>query len=191
MLQNFFKHSKNIFSKIFYMNTLYFKYYFKFKLKFVWFFTDTIIGYCIYIFCMAYGVTGLSSNHNLVIKAQCSIFAITVVGLVIQTYILVKIPFTKQFLENWIGKQYIIDHLGEYSGSRAIFKLISTTVPIAGFLGTELATKSYDSSLNQETADAHIQRNVDSYKKGGIPMDQKALKQILTEAHKIANKAPI
>ncbi len=105
---------KNLLQKILHFNILCFKFYLKLQLKLIWFFTETKIGYCIYLFCIMYGVSGLSSTKNEVIKAWCILFAITIAGLVVQWYILVKIPFTKKLLENWLTREYIVNHFGEY-----------------------------------------------------------------------------
>jgi hypothetical protein len=39
------------------------------------------------------------------------------ISLIIQTYALVKIPFTRDYLENLVGKDVIEKYLGKYTGS--------------------------------------------------------------------------
>lgn len=189
MKNTIFTQIKKVFLKIFLINTLYFKYYFKFQLKLIWFFTDTVIGYCFYLFCVIYGISGMSSNSHGVLKAWCFIFALIIAGLTIQTYIALKIPSTKMFLENWIGKEYIVAHLGEYTTSRFLIKTLSTVSPILMGTIAEGVTKAQDASINLKCADEHMIRMHANHEKSGIPVDSKTLSKSLSEANQMASRS--
>ena len=45
------------------------------------------------------------------------------INLVIQTYILVKIPFIRAYLKNLIGKDLLERYLSKYTGSDAVLKI--------------------------------------------------------------------
>lgn len=186
-LTNLFNYIKLFFNKYLYYNKLYIKYYLIFQLKVIWIFTETFLGYAIYLFCIFYGVSGLSSQNNEALKACCIIFAIYVAGSVVQWYILVKIPSTKKFLENFIGKNVIISHLGDYVGSRAVVKGVMTLGPFVGIATAEIVTKQQNLLENFSKSDAHLKRTLDTYKDANITVDKKTLDRILTEANALAN----
>ena len=158
-----------------------------FQLKVIWIFTETFAGYAIYLFSIFYGVSGLSSEKNEVLKAWCIVFALYVVGSVVQWYILVKIPSTRKLLENVVGKDVIISHLGEYTASRAFLKTIVTLGPFLGIATTEVVTKEHDLSENLRKSDAHIKRNLEIYKNANLDFDKKTLDKVLNEANALAN----
>ena len=87
----------------------------KFDLQLLRFFSDNIFGYSFYIFCLFYGFFGCNHDVNPcnITHSLAAIFVCFLSGLMVQTYILVKIPFTRQYLENLVGKQYIENCLGK------------------------------------------------------------------------------
>jgi hypothetical protein len=62
------------------------------------------------------------------------------IGLVIQTYVLVKIPFTRIYLENLVGKDFLEKYLGKYTGSEALAKIIKYMGSTAGLIAVETIT---------------------------------------------------
>jgi hypothetical protein len=109
---------------------LYIKFFFKLDLKLVFFFSDTLIGYVFYIFCIFYGFFGCQSENCKPTHLLAMLFALFMVGLMVQTYILLKIPYTRDYFENLVSKQYIEHYLGKYTGSEAFVKSIKYLGPM-------------------------------------------------------------
>lgn len=183
-----FHYIKLIFNKYFYYNKLYIKYYLILQLKIIQIFTETFFGYAFYLFCTLYGVSGLSSEKNEVLKAWCIIFVIYVAGSVVQWYILVKIPSTKKLLENFIGKDFIISHLGQYTASKALVKIAVTVGPFVGIAAAEIFTKQQNLSENMRKSDYHIKTGVENYKQAGLDVDKKFMDKLLNDSKTIANQ---
>ncbi len=102
---------KTLLSKI----TSLFKIYFSIDIKLIYFFSDTLPGYLFYLFCIFYGFFGCTGENCTITHSLAAIFVVIMIGLVIQTYILVKIPFTRKYLENLVGKDYLEKYLGKYT----------------------------------------------------------------------------
>lgn len=120
----------------------YVKFLFKCDLKLISFFSDNLFGYIFYIFCIFYGFFGCQSENCNITHSLATIFVLTMIGLVLQTYILVKIPFTRDYLENLLGKNYIENHLGKYTGSEAVIKLLKYMGPALSLGVTDHVTAS-------------------------------------------------
>lgn len=67
------------------------------------------------------------------------------IGLVIQTYVLVKIPFTRQYIESFVGKDFLEKHLGKYTGSGALVKIAKYVGRAVGLVAAETITANQQS----------------------------------------------
>ena len=63
-------------------------------------------------------------------NALCIIFVIYIVLHAILIYVLLKISCTRNFEDKLRGKEYIINILGKYSGSKAAVKIITSVVAV-------------------------------------------------------------
>ena len=128
------------------------KFLFQFDLRFISFFSDNIFGYIFYIFCVLYGFFGCSGNDCTFSHSYAAIFAVFTVSLTIQTYLLVKIPFTRAYLENLLGTAYIEKYLGKYKWSEVLVKIAKHTVAILALNLTQHFTASSEAALYYEAA---------------------------------------
>ena len=83
--------------------------YFYYSIKFLWFVIHTRVGYTFYI-CT---VSGCFSHEVDFWFGFSFFFALFTSSLAIETFVLVKIPLTRRFLDQLLGKEFIIDHLGK------------------------------------------------------------------------------
>lgn len=185
---NLFNFIKKFFILCFNLNVFYLRNYLKFQLKVIWTFTDTFPGYLIFLFCTFYGVSGLHSQSNEILKAWCMLFVIFIAGSTLQWYILIKLPSTKKLLENFVGKEFIISHLGEYTGSKALIKVAATLTPVFLTVGSEVLTNAHAQALNIEKANNHLRLSVDTYKENSLEMNQKNLDKHIAQAQAIASQ---
>ena len=106
---------KKILCKLYEFNITYInfslKVLFSIMLKVIWFFTDTIFGYSIFLFAFFYGFFGCTYGNCNLSHTLVAVFAITITTTVVETYILIKIRFSKAYLENILERKFIIDHL--------------------------------------------------------------------------------
>ena len=116
------------------------KFFFTIDIKLIYFFSDTLAGYIFYIFCIFYGFFGCTGDNCNITHSLAAIFVVFMIGLVIQTYALVKIPFTREYLENLVGKDVLEKYLGKYTGSEALTKIIKYVVPAIGLMAAETMT---------------------------------------------------
>lgn len=130
------------------------KFLFQFDLRFISFFSDNLFGYSFYIFCVVYGFFGCSGDSCTIPHSCAAIFAVFTVSLTIQTYLLVKIPFTRAYLENLLGATYIEKYLGKYTGSEALAKVAKHTLPILALGVTEHFTASSEAARYYKAADS-------------------------------------
>lgn len=121
------------------------KFLFTIDIKLIYFFSDTLVGYSFYIFCMFYGFFGCTNDNCNITHSLAAIFVVFMIGLVIQTYILVKIPFARDYLENLVGKDLLEKYLGKYTGSEALAKAIKYMGPAVSLLAAETITANQQS----------------------------------------------
>lgn len=88
---------------------------FKVQLKIIWFFTNTLIGYALFVFLFIYGFFGCLHGECMPSNSISALIATVIIYSTLELYILVKIPFTREYLENLLGKDFIIAHLGQYT----------------------------------------------------------------------------
>ena len=119
---------------------------FKLDLKLLYFFSDNLVGYLFYIFCIFYGFFGCQSENCDPTHLVAMLFSLFMMGLMIQTYILLKIPYTRDYLQNLVGKEYIEQYLGKYSGSAAIGKLFKYVGPAIAIGTVEAASSTMESN---------------------------------------------
>lgn len=91
------------------------KFFFTIEIKLIYFFADILPGYIFYIFCIFYGFFGCVGDNCNITHSLAAIFVIFMIGLVIQTYALVKIPFTHKYLEHLLNKDFLEKYLGKYT----------------------------------------------------------------------------
>ena len=84
-----------------------------------------------------FGCTGDNCN---ITHGLAAIFVVFMMGLVIQTYILMKIPFTRKYFESLVKRDFIEKYLGKYTGSEALVKTMKYVGPAVGLLVVETMT---------------------------------------------------
>jgi hypothetical protein len=122
-----------------------YKFFFIIDLKLIYFFSDTLVGYIFYIFCTFYGFFGCTGDNCRITHSLAAIFVVFMIGLVIQTYVLVKIPFTRHYLENLVSKDFIEKYLGKYTGSAAVVKMTKYLAPALSLVTAEVITANQQS----------------------------------------------
>ncbi len=118
--------------------------FFVMDLQLIYFFADTVVGYFFYIFCIFYGFFGCTSDDCKITHSLAAIFVCFMIGLVIQTYIFVKIPFTRKYFESLVGKDYIEKYLGKYTGSESVVKIIKYVSPALILMTAETVTANQE-----------------------------------------------
>lgn len=121
------------------------KFFFVIDLKLIYFFSDTLVGYIFYIFCIFYGFFGCTNDNCNITHSLAAIFVVFMIGLTIQTYVLVKIPFTREYLKNLLGKDFLEKYLGKYTGFWALVKIVKYVVPAVGLVAAETITANQQS----------------------------------------------
>lgn len=118
------------------------KFLFVIDLKLIYFFSDTLVRYIFYIFCIFYGFFGCTNDNCNITHSLAAIFVVFMIGLVIQTYVLMKIPFTRAYLENLVGKDFLEKYLGKYTSSEALVKILKYIGPAVGLIAAETITSN-------------------------------------------------
>ena len=180
---------KKAFNLILYNNFI--KNLFKIDLRLISFFSDNLFGYAFYLFCLIYGFFGCSSNDNncTIFHSLAAIFVCCLIGLTIQTYALVKIPYTKAYLENLIGKNYIEQYLGKYTVSESLVKIFKYVGPWIALTGAELITAKAEASRQFEAARLTKEMFDDMHNQAGSMPSLEELKEIRKEYAKYIEKA--
>ena len=132
---------KNLLNKLIYNDIL--RFLVKTDIRLLCFFS-TKFGYGFYLWCILYGFFGCSNNECTIFHSLAAIFVLFLIGLMLQTYILLKIPFTRQYLENLVGQSYIEKYLGKYTGSKALITLLKYCGPAITLTGAELITANIE-----------------------------------------------
>ena len=122
------------------------RFFFTIDIKLISFFSDNLAGYIFYIFCIFYGFFGCVGDNCNITHSLAAIFVVFMIGLVIQTYGLVKIPFTREYLENLVKKDFIEKHLGNYTGSEALVKIFKYVGPAISLVAAETITANQQSN---------------------------------------------
>jgi hypothetical protein len=152
-MQNILLFVKKNFFKLFKLSMI-------FDIKLIYYFSSFFPGYLFYLFCIFYGFFGCSGENCHVTHGLACGFALFMVGLVIQTYLLLKIPYTRNFLENLIGKSYLIKYLGEYTGSEAVVKITKYVAPALTTLLIDMVTATTEENRYMRAA-KQVQINFD------------------------------
>ena len=159
---------KNLLNMLFYNDIV--RMLVKIDLRLLGFFSDNIFRYAFYLWCLLYGFFGCSGNKCTISHSLAAIFVLFLVGLILQTYILLKIPFIRQYLENLVGKNYIEKCLGKYTGTDALVKLLKYCGPVVTLTGAELITANIQAERQFEAA--------------------RQAKRVFDETHKAAGSLP-
>lgn len=168
----------------------YTKFLFKCDLRIISFFADNLFNYAFYIFCIFYGFFGCISPNCVLTNSLAAIFVAFLIGLVIQTYILIKIPFTRAYLENLVSKNYIEKYLGKYTGSEATLKLIKYIAPAASLALVEHYTANIVETKNLSAAKLTEENfYFDHQKSGSVPSKEKVLEMRATRDNYIKQAA--
>ena len=127
--------------------------YFYWSIKFLWFITNTTVGYTFYIFTVS-----AFFSHEMDLWSACSFFFVLfTLGLAMETFVLVKIPLTRRFLDQLLGKEFIIDHLGKHTATTTLFKALG---PIILFGAANEMAKEMEFKRNWDAAE-NYERGVD------------------------------
>jgi hypothetical protein len=159
---------RNFLNMLFYNDIL--KILVKFDIRLLCFFSDNIFGYGFYLWCLFYGFFGCSRDDCTISHSLAALFVLFLFGLMLQTYILLKIPFTREYLENLVGQSYIEKYLGKYTGSEMLIKLFKYCGPVIAAAGAELLTANIEAQRQFEAAQ-QAQRIFDQHHKaaGSLP----------------------
>ncbi len=101
---------------------------------------------------MVYGFFGCTGDECKTSHSLAAIFVLFLIGLMLQTYILLKILFTGQYLENLVGQSYIEKYLGKYTGSQALITLLKYCGPAITLTGAELITANIEAETQFKAA---------------------------------------
>ena len=128
-------------SMLFIMST-----YFKYNIRLLKFITENPLGYLIYIFLVAYGLYGGKSPDFETGKIIAVFIASYFLNTGIVFYILSRISFITQFLENLLTKEFIYNYLGLHVTSKIIIRLL---LPLPGLFALEIFGRNYFSTQAQ------------------------------------------
>ena len=88
----------------------------------IYFFIETKIGYSFYIFCVLYGLFGCDKTNCYVSNIFAIFFVLYIISTVVELWFLVKIPFIRKILDNFLTKEYILKHFNDHILSKIAFK---------------------------------------------------------------------
>ncbi len=97
--------------------------------------TENTIVYGVYVFvvlCTFYG----DADTNLHFIFSIIVFFVFANSFLV--LVLCKIPFLRDFLDNLLGKQFVLDYLGEYSGLK---RFVKASVPIVAATVADIVTQ--------------------------------------------------
>jgi hypothetical protein len=103
------------------------------------------VGYIFYIKCIFYGFFGCTNDNWSITHSLAAFFVLFMIGLVIQTYVLVKIPFTRGYLESLVKKDFLEKYLGKYTGSGGLIKIVQYVGPAVSLIAAETFTANQQS----------------------------------------------
>ena len=116
------------------------KQYLKFNIILIYIFSEYSVFYLFYLFLVMYGSyggreTGFETSHY-------TGFFITsyLLGTSIEIFLICKIASTRKFLDNLLGKEYIISYLEKHAFTLPVVKFV---LPIIATGVTEIATTSF------------------------------------------------
>ena len=109
--------------------------YFKYHIRLLKFITENPLGYLIYIFLVAYGLYGGKSPDFETGKIIAVFIASYFLNTGIVFYILSRISFITQFLENLLTKEFIYNYLGLHVTSKILIRLL---LPLPGLCALEI-----------------------------------------------------
>ena len=144
------------------------KVYFKFHIRLVHFFIETKVGFLFYVFCVFYGFFGHNQTPVPASNFFAALFALYILESSIELWILVKIPFSRKFLEKLLTRQYIIRYLGENIGSKIVSKAATIIVSTAA---VESGTKYIEAVINKDNANAVHDTYINDMKSAGRTVD--------------------
>ena len=123
-------------SYVFFSMSIYFKYHIK-LLKFI---TQNPLGYLMYIFFVAYGTYGGKTPGFETSKLVALFIASYLLNTAVLFYILSKISFIFQFLENLLTREFMHNHLGLDITSKILIRLF---LPLPGLFALEIFSHKY------------------------------------------------
>lgn len=157
----------------------------------IYFFTNTFIGYCIYIFCLFYGFFGCFDGNCDMSNFYATMLVIVVFSTTLQTYILLKIPSSRKFVELIVGNDFIESYLGKYSGSTAA-SMAKVATPVLVAAAAEMST-SWHAEVQRDNAVQGIRDQFyDDYKRIGrqVDLSSKDFKQMKHDTMHLMKQKP-
>ena len=97
----------------------------KLNIKIVYFFTNTFIGYIVYLIAIIYGLADIAVTHCFYYAFFCSFYVLITCG---ELCILLQLPTSRRVISSLVTEEYLLQHLGNKTGihnfSKAIFPLL-------------------------------------------------------------------
>ncbi len=91
------------------------KIYFKFNTRLVHFFVGTKIGFAFYVLCIVYHFYSHNDINNTILANFNTFLFYLIINTSVGLWFLLKIPFSRRFLEGLLTKKYLIRYLGKYN----------------------------------------------------------------------------
>ena len=142
--------------------------YFKLHIRLVHFFSKTYIGFGFYLFCFFYGFFGCHGTTCQLSNFLAGYFALLMISLSAEIWILVKIPITRKWLAQLVGEDYILKYLGKYTSTVSLFRYLS---PVIAITTSEILTHSAESVNNRINAKIPLEEYWKNVEKSGIAHD--------------------
>ena len=73
-------------------------------------------------------------------------------------YLICKVPFTRKCLDKLVTKEYVLKYLGDFTGSKQLYKLVGATT---GIIGIEAATEY----LNHARTEKNLKVSTTTYER--------------------------
>lgn len=168
----------------------YFKYFTMVEIITLYFFAYTFIGYCISIFCFFYGFFGCLGNDCNITHFLSAMLVITALSISLQTYIVLKIPSSRKYMEFLVGKEFLESYLGKYVSTAAATGLSKMALPVlcAGVIEVAtITTGEYFKNYNIDKTRQRYYNDLANHNQSS-DMNSKAYKKLTQECRKIAKK---
>ena len=183
-VKNFVIYIQNL-VKIYVKNFLY--YSIKFDIRLIHFFSENVYGYAFYNFAIIFGF--FTNSNFFMFTCFCQLFVCFMLGTVVQTYVLLKIPYTRKFLENLLSIDYIEKYLGKFSFSSGTVKMIKYLGPIVALAVVDVATARETSRQLYESSKMSLEKDVACYKSLGRDPSAEEIKVMFDKSDKYIREA--
>ena len=123
-----------------------------FDIKLVGFFTETKIGFALYLLS-AGGMVRWTAPHYPLVNLFCGCLFLYVLGTTTLLWISLKIPPSREMIHSLVGREFVIAHLGCHSGSKGLYTLGKVWAPLVGLVGGDILCRAAQSAQNRRNAE--------------------------------------